>query len=104
MTSYTEFYERLQSEFLNSLKATQELNLRTLATMTELVAAVPTIKNDATNTSAPTPTQVVENAFAFTSGLLATRKEYLVKLADLATQAQSHFTETAQRVTAASSN
>lgn len=104
MTSYTEFYERLQGEFLNSLKATQELNLKTLASMSELVASVPTFKADSISTNAPTPTQVIEHAFAFTSELLATRKEYLVKLSDLATQSQAQFTETAKRVSATSTN
>jgi len=105
MNTYTQFFEKAQSEFVNSLKQAQELNLKTFATVTDLFAAVPTIDTkDAASTQLPTPTEIVERAFAFTNTLVETRKEYAVKLAELATEAQKQFIETAKRVADASKN
>ncbi len=106
MNTYAEFFEKVQGEFLNSLKQAQDLNIKTLAAMTDLVSAVPAIdpKDATTGASIPTPTDLVERSFAFTNQMLETRKEYIVKLAELATEAQAQFTETAKRVAQAAKN
>jgi hypothetical protein len=105
MTNYTEFLEKAQTEFVTSLKQAQELNLKALASITDLFATVPTIDaKDAAATQLPTPTELVERAFAFTNTLVETRKEYAVKLAELATEAQKQFIETAKRVADAAKN
>lgn len=105
MTNYTEFFEKAQGEFVNSLKQAQELNIKALASLSDLFAQVPTIDTkDAATATLPTPTEVVERAFAFTNELIATRKEYAVKLAELATEAQKQFADTAKRFAEAAKN
>ncbi len=105
MNTMTEFFEKAQSEFVSGLKQAQELNIKTLATVTDLFAAVPTIDaKEATSAQFPTPTELVERAFAFTNTLVETRKEYAVKLAELATEAQKQFIETAKRVAESAKN
>ncbi len=105
MTNYTEFLEKAQTEFVTGLKQAQELNLKALASITDLFATVPTIDaKDASAAQMPTPTELVERAFAFTNTLVETRKEYAVKLAELATEAQKQFIETAKRVADAAKN
>lgn len=105
MTNLNEFFEKAQTEFVNSLKQAQELNLKTIATVTDLFAAVPTIDaKEVASAQLPTPTEMVERAFSFTNTLVETRKEYAVKLAELATEAQKQFIETAKRVAEAAKN
>ena len=103
MTNYVEFTEKVQSEILAGLKAAQELNLKSFAAFNALLTQIPTSKIDAT-TEMPSATNVVEGAFKFTNELLETRKEYAVKLAELATEAQKSFTETAKRVAESAKN
>ena len=98
MSTYTEFAQKVQSEFLNSLKAAQELNVNSFAAFNELLAQVPTAKIDPATTELPTPTDVVEHAFAFTNQVLETRKAYAVKLAELATETQKQLAQTVARV------
>src|SRR5271163_5004907 len=98
MTNYTEFLEKAQTEFLSSLKQAQELNIKALASVTDLFASIPTVDTKEVSAQLPTPTEVVERAFAFTNTLVETRKEYAVKLAELATEAQKQFIDTAKRV------
>lgn len=106
MSSYTEFFEKAQAEFVNGLKQAQETNIKGLATLSNLFAQIPTVDaNEASPaTSFPTPTEIVERTFAFTNELLATRKEYAIKLAELATEAQKQFLDTAKRVAEAAKN
>lgn len=105
MSTYVEFFERAQAEFLTSLKQAQELNLKTIAAVTDLVATAPTFTpKDASSVKFPLPTEIVERSFAFTNQLLETRKEYAIKLAELATEAQKQFTETTKRVAEAAKN
>jgi hypothetical protein len=105
MNTYTEFFEKAQVEFLNGLKQAQELNLKAIAATTDLFSKVPTLEGDTAATAQlPTPTELVERSFAFTKQLLETRKEYLVKLAEFSTQAQSQFVDTAKRVAEAAKN
>ncbi len=85
MTNYTELSEKLQTEFLESLKQAQDLNLKALQAF-------------------PTPTEMVEQGFAFTNRLLEARKEYALTLADLATQAQKAFVQSAKRVAETAKN
>ena len=100
-----EFFEKAQTEFVNSLKQAQELNIKNFATVTDLFASIPTIDTkDAAATQLPTPTEIVEKAFAFTNTLVETRKEYAIKLAELATEAQKQFADTAKRVAEAAKN
>ncbi|MDQ2865588.1 MAG: hypothetical protein M3R51_05125 [Candidatus Eremiobacteraeota bacterium] len=99
MNNYTEFFEKMQNEFLSSLKQAQDLNIKTLASMTNLMSSMPSIDtNEASSATLPTPAELVERSFAFTNQMLETRKEYMTKLADLATEAQTQFTQTAKRV------
>jgi hypothetical protein len=106
MNTYADFFEKVQGEFLNSLKQAQELNIKTLASMTNLVSAIPAVdaKNAASTATLPTPSELVERSFAFTNQILETRKEYMTKLAELATEAQAQFVETAKRVGEAAKN
>ena len=104
MNSYTEFTEKVQAEFLNSLKAAQDLNVKSFAAFNELIAQMPTGKVDATATELPTPTAVLEHTFNFTNQILETRKAYAMKLAELATDAQKQFTDTAKRVAESAKN
>lgn len=98
MNAYIQYLEKTQAEFLNGLKQAQELSLKSVATVTGLVAAVPTPEAKEVQTmTVPTATELVERSFAFTQDVLNARKEYLVKLADLATEANKTFAETAKR-------
>ena len=77
MNTYTEFVEKAQTEFLNGLKQAQELNVKAIASVTELLES----KNG--EAKLPTPAEIVEKSFAFTSQLLEARKDYMLKLAEL---------------------
>jgi hypothetical protein len=102
--TYVEFFEKLQSEFLSSLKQAQEQNLKTLASFSDLAAAVPSFKVENLSAELPTPTAIVESAFNFTNEIIETRKEYMTKLAELATDAQKQFAETTKRFAEISKN
>jgi hypothetical protein len=105
MSTYTEFFEKAQAEFVNSLKQAQELNIKALASVSDLFAKIPTIDTNETNAvSLPTPTEIVEQTFAFTNELIAARKEYAIKLAELATETQKQLLDTAKRVAEAAKN
>jgi hypothetical protein len=104
MSTYTEFLEKAQAEFLNSIKNAQELNIKSLAAMTDLFSTVPSIDAKDATAQLPTATEVVERTFAFTNQLLETRKEYMIKLAELATEAQKQYAETAKRVAETAKN
>jgi hypothetical protein len=105
VNTYTEFFEKAQAEFVNGLKQAQELNIKSLTTLTNLFAQMPAVDADETNkVTFPTPTELVERSFAFTNELLATRKEYAIKLAEIATEAQKQFADTAKRVAEAAKN
>lgn len=102
MTTYTEFLEKAQAEFLNGLKQAQELNLKTLASFKDLASAVPTV--DATEGNGtvklPSPTEIVERTFAFTNQILETRKQYILKLAEMADETQKQIVDAAKRASA----
>ena len=104
MNSYTEFLERAQGDFLASLQQAQDLNVKTLASLTALASTFPTASATAMPTELPTPTELVEKSFAFTRELLETRKAYTLKLAELATAGQKQFSETATRFAEAAKN
>jgi hypothetical protein len=99
MSTYTEFLEKAQAEFLNGLKQAQELNLATLASLKDLMSSVPTVDAAKTNgnVSIPTPADIVERTFAFTNQILETRKAYMLKLAEMADETQKQFVEAAKR-------
>ncbi len=105
MKTYTNYFEQAQAEFLNSIKQAQELNVKALESFTTLVANAPSfdLKDTATMT-VPTPSEIVERTFAFTNELMETRKSYMVKLAELATEAQKQFTDAAKRVAESAKN
>lgn len=102
MSTYIEFFEKAQTEFLNGLKQAQDLNLAALASLKDLATAVPSAEKTESNGTftLPTPTEVVERTFAFTNQILETRKSYVLKLAELADEAQKQFVEAAKRTTA----
>jgi hypothetical protein len=102
MSTYVEFIEKAQAEFLNGLKQAQDLNLSAISSLKDIVAAVPVPEKADSNGSVtlPTPTQVVERAFAFTNQILETRKAYMLKLAELADETQKQFVDAAKHVTA----
>jgi hypothetical protein len=101
-STYIDFMEKAQSEFLNGLKQAQDLNLSAITSLKDLVAAVPVAEKTEGNGSItiPTPTELVERTSAFTNRILETRKAYLLKLAELADEAQKQFVDAAKRVTA----
>lgn len=99
MNAYIEFMEKAQAEFLNTVKQAQDLNLKSVAAMTGLVAAMPTPEaKDMQSMTMPSATELVERTFAFTNDFMNARKEYMLKLADLSNEATKTFTETAKRV------
>lgn len=106
MNSYADFLEKVQGEFLNGIKQAQDLNIKALAAMTELVSSIPAIdaKQALDGKNIPSASELVERSFAFTNEILDARKEYMVKLADLATEAQKQFADTAKRVAEAAKN
>jgi hypothetical protein len=105
MKTYTEYFEKAQAEFLNSLKQAQELNVKALASFTTLVAKTPAIDfKDTSNLTIPTPTEIVERTFAFTNEMLEARKQYMVKLAEIATETQAQFVDAAKRVAETAKN
>jgi hypothetical protein len=104
MNSYTEFLERVQSEFLASLRQAQDLNITNVASLTELASTFPTTSSAPMSAELPTPTEMVEKTFAFTNQMLEMRKEYALKLAELATAGQKQFTQTATRFAEAAKN
>jgi len=104
-TAYAEFLDKAQSEFVSGLKQAQELNIKQLTAANTLVASVPSI--DTTETPSvqwPTPTELVERYFAFTAEIIAARKDYALKLAEFATEAQKQFIDSAKRVSEAAKN
>jgi hypothetical protein len=78
MNTYVEFLEKTQAEFLSGLRQAQDLNVKALASVTDLFKA-----NSNGQAQLPTATELVERTFAFTNQVLEARKEYLLKLADL---------------------
>jgi hypothetical protein len=99
MSTYVEFLEKAQGEFLNGLKQAQELNLATLASFKDLISAVPSVDTTEGNGAAklPTPSEIVERTFAFTNQVLEARKAYVLKLAEMADETQKQFVEAAKR-------
>ena len=77
MSNYNKLLEKAQGEFLSGLKQAQDLNVKAIASVTELIES----KNG--EAKLPTPAEIVEKSFAFTSQLLESRKEYMLKLAEL---------------------
>jgi hypothetical protein len=102
MNTYTDLFEKAQAEFLTGLRQAQELNLKALATASEFWTKVPTAAEADANGTAklPTPTEVVERTFAFTNEVLQARKEYMLKLAEIAGQTQKQFVDNAKKVAA----
>jgi hypothetical protein len=106
MTTYTDLLEKAQSEFISNLRQAQELNIKALASVSELFSKVPTVEGADGNGAVkmPTATEVVERTFAFTNELLEARKEYMLKLAELAGETQKQFADTAKKVAKAAKN
>jgi len=102
MTTYTELAEKFQGEFIDSLKQAQDLSLKTLRAFSTLVAEIPVPKFDAS--AMPAANDVMEQSFAFANQLLETRKEYALKLAELATETQKQFADSLSRFAEASKN
>jgi hypothetical protein len=106
MSTYTEFLEKAQTEFLSGLKQAQELNLSTLASLKDLMASVPTANGTEPKAAVelPTPSEIVERTFAFTNQVLESRKAYMLKLAEMADETQKQFVEAAKRAGEATKN
>lgn len=105
MKMYTEYFEKAQEEFLNSLKQAQELNVKALESFTQFMTKAPAFDvKDFSKMTIPTPSEFVERTFAFTSDMLEARKEYLTKLAEIATETQKQFADAAKRVAEAAKN
>ena len=105
MKMYIEYFEKAQEEFLNSLKQAQELNVKALESFTSLMTKAPAFDlKDVTKLTMPTPAEFVERSFAYTNDLLEARKEYMTKLAELATETQKQFADAAKRVADAAKN
>jgi hypothetical protein len=102
MSTYTELSEKIQGEFLKSLEQAQELNLKTLTAVSELLAQLPTPSFEAS--TLPTPAEAVEQGFGFASRVLEARKEFALKLAELATETQKNFAQTVAQAKEVSKN
>ena len=103
MKTYTEYFEKAQEEFLNSLKQAQELNVKALESFASLMTKAPAVDVKDFSTL-PTPSEFVERTFAFTNEMIESRKEYMTKLAELATETQKQFADAAKRMAAAAKN
>jgi hypothetical protein len=105
MKTYNEFIDNAQAEFLNGLKQAQELNVKAFESFSQLVTKAPALDvNEFTKMTLPTPAELVERTFAFTNDMLEARKEYMTKLAELATETQQQFADAAKRVADAAKN
>ncbi|MBV8639394.1 MAG: hypothetical protein JO322_15040 [Candidatus Eremiobacteraeota bacterium] len=105
MKSYIEFFEKAQEEFLNSLKQAQELNVKALESFTTMLTKAPAFDvKDFSKMTVPTPSEFVERTFAFTNDVLEARKDYMTKLAELATESQKQFADAAKRMSEAAKN
>ncbi len=105
MKTYIQYFEKAQEEFLNGLKQAQELNVKALESFTSLVTKSPAFDlKDLATLTVPTPAEFVERTFAFTNDMLEARKEYMTKLAELATETQKQFADVAKRVADAAKN
>ena len=94
MTTYTEFITKTQSEILDAVKQVQETNAKAIATFGDAVAEYATkAKTLSSDAKFPTPTEVIESAFGFTSQLVELQKNYYVKLAETFAAAQKKATD-----------
>lgn len=97
-----DFINKLQEEGLTTLKKTQDASLeafgdfRKLATeFSEKPGTMPTFEN------IPTPAQLVELSFGFTTQLLEIRKGYALKVAEMIAEAQKQAETTVKQTVAA---
>ena len=105
MQTYTEFFEKAQAEFLNGLKQAQELNVKTIESFNTLFTTTPSVEfKNLPKFNIPTATELVERTFAFTNDMLEARKQYLVKLAEIANETQKQFADAAKRMADAAKN
>ena len=105
MKSYIEYFEQAQDEFLDGLKQAQDLNVKALESFTSLMAKAPSFDvKDLGKVAVPTPAEFVERTFAFTNDVIEARKEYMTKLAELATETQKQFADAAKRVAETAKN
>ncbi len=105
MKTYTEYFEKTQEEFLSSLKQAQEFNVKALESFTSLMTKAPAFDlKEIAKLTMPTPAEFVERTFAYTNDVLEARKEYMTKLAELATETQKQFAGAAKRAADAAKN
>lgn len=100
MSTFTEFATKSQEEFLTMLQQAQERNLAAMSSLSDLVATVPGPGQLTAMPTLPTPAELVEQTFAFTSQVLEARKDYMLKLAEIAGQTQKQLLDAATRASA----
>jgi hypothetical protein len=83
MKTYTEFISKVQDDVLTAVKQVQDASLAGFHTVRETAAGYMPGKAPVTGIeSMPNPTQVIENAFGFTSQILELQKQYALKVAE----------------------
>ena len=75
----TKLVTETQERTLDALKQAQELSIRTAET------AISFVPGKGADADLPTPTELVEQTFAFTSKVLDTQKKYALRLTEVLT-------------------
>ena len=104
MSDYTEFVAKTQSDILTAVKSAQENNVKAMQSFGDAIAEFSHRANKSfgTETKLPTPAEVIESAFGFTTQLVELQKNYYVKLAETFAAAQKKANESFAPVAAAS--
>ena len=83
MKNYNEIVTKVQNDVLTAVKQIQDASLAGFQTMNENAAGIMSGKSPASLIeSMPNPSQVIENAFGFTSQILDLQKGFALKVAE----------------------
>jgi hypothetical protein len=83
MKNYTEIVNKAQHDVLAAVKQIQDASIASFQTLSENTSGLIAGKSPASMIeSMPNPTQVIENAFGFTTQILELQKGYALKVAE----------------------
>jgi hypothetical protein len=83
MKNYTEIVNKAQTDVLAAVKQIQDASIASFQTMSENASGLIAGKSPASMIeSMPSPTQVIENAYGFTTQILELQKGYALKVAE----------------------
>jgi len=96
MPEFNEFVTKTQTEILNAVKQAQETNLKAVTSFGEAIAEYANkAKSIASTTTLPSPAEMIESTFGFTTQLIELQKQYYVKFAEALATAQKKTLEAA---------